>query len=139
MSLNTEHLQRCVQTLESALVLLEQSPSDSIEYEVFRNAVVKGFELTLETSVKLLRKTLKLYFSSSKAVDQLTFKDAFRHAAKHDLLTGEEVERWFIYRDNSNNTAHDYGERFAETTLVLMPGFVEDAKRLEERLARGAD
>jgi nucleotidyltransferase substrate binding protein (TIGR01987 family) len=139
MSLNTEHLQRCVQTLESALVLLEQSPSDSIEYEVFRNAVVKGFELALETSAKLLRKTLKHYFSSPKAVDQLTFKDVFRHAAKHSLLTTGEVERWLIYRDNRNDTAHDYGERFAETTLVLMPGFVEDAKHLEERLARGAD
>lgn len=44
----------------------------------------------------------------------------------HSLLSLEEVERWFVYRDNRNNTAHDYGEAFAKQTLVLIPGFLED-------------
>ena len=29
-----------------------------------------------------------------------------------------------------NDTAHDYGEGFAETTLKLLPGFITDAKAL---------
>jgi len=32
-------------------------------------------------------------------------------------MTLEEVERWFAYRDNRNDTAHDYGEGFANETL----------------------
>ena len=50
MSLNTDHLKRCIQTLENSLMRLEQNPPESIEFEIFRNAAVKGFELTLETS-----------------------------------------------------------------------------------------
>jgi hypothetical protein len=42
------------------------------------------------------------------------------------------VKRWFIYQDNRNNTAHDYGVGFAEETLKLLPAFVEDAQRLRD-------
>jgi len=135
MSINTEHLKRCIQTLEIALSMLRQNDPESLEYEVFRNSAVKGFELTLEICGKLLRKDLKPFFASPKAVDSLIFKDLFRHAAKHGILSVEEVERWLNYRDNRDNTAHDYGEGFAEETLTLLPDFIEDAKRLEKRLS----
>ena len=137
MALNTEHLNRCIRTLESALSLLNKSDPDSVDYEIYRNASVKGFELALETSGKLLRKALKPYFATSEAVDRLAFKDIFRHAAKHGLLNVEEVERWLEYRDNRNTTAHDYGKGFAEETLALLPDFVVDAKRLQEVLGHG--
>lgn len=131
MRLNTDHYSRCIQTLETSLAQLEMSQPESIEYEVFRNAVVKGFELTLETAGKLLRKALKAYTGRPRDVDALTYKDVLRHAAKHDLMNTEEVERWFNYRDNRNNTAHDYGVGFAEDTLKLLPAFITDARRLE--------
>ena len=44
----------------------------------------------------------------------LSFKDVFRQAHKHSLITEEETARWMKYRDNRNNTAHDYGQVFAE-------------------------
>jgi nucleotidyltransferase substrate binding protein (TIGR01987 family) len=134
MPLNTDHMLRCIQTLESSLAMLQRAQVDSVEYEVFRNAVVKGFELTLETTGKLLRKALKAYGGNPRSVDDLTYKDVLRHAAKHGLLTLEEVEHWFTYRDNRNDTAHDYGEAFAKQTLVLMPDFVADARALESSL-----
>lgn len=135
MSLNTDHLLRCIQTLETSLAMLEQAEGDSIESEVYRNAVVKGFELVLETTGKLLRKALKAYGGSPKAVDELFYKDVLRHAAKRGLLSAEEVERWFAYRDNRNNTAYDYGEGFAKETLQLMPTFLIDARRIEQALS----
>jgi nucleotidyltransferase substrate binding protein (TIGR01987 family) len=114
---------------------------ESIDFDVFRNAVVKGFELTLETAGKLLRKALKEYTGRPREVDALTYKDVLRHAAKHDLMGADAVERWFIYRDNRNNTAHDYDVGFAEETLELLPGFIRDARAVEvvlrERLGRG--
>ena len=134
MTLNTDHLQRCIATLRQSLLLLNQREPNCIEYEIFRNAVVKGFELSLETTGKLLKKALKPYFANPKDVDQLSFKDIFRHASKHGLLTVDETKRWFIYRDNRNDTAHDYGIGFAEETLKLLPTFIEDAQRLKEAL-----
>ena len=84
----------------------------------------------MEQTGKLLRKRLRSYLHSIKAADKLIFKDVFRHAALRGLLTEEEVERWLHYRDNRNNTAHDYGVNFAEETIVLLPQFIEDATNL---------
>lgn len=134
MNLQTEHLQRCILTLESSVSMLGQSPSGSTEYEVFRNAVVKGFELVLELSGKLLRRALREYEGNIRKVDDLYFKDVLRHAAKYGLLDTAAVSRWFTYRDNRNSTAHDYGVAFAQETLGLLPGFIADAKALESCL-----
>ena len=135
MSLQTAHLDRCLRTLEAALNQLRQAAPESIDYDIYRNAVIKGFELSLETSGKLLRKSLKTYFPAPAAVDELTFKDVLRHAAKHRLLTPEAVERWFAYRDNRNLTAHDYGQALAEDTLAVLPAFITDARALSSALA----
>jgi hypothetical protein len=135
VSISTDHRKRSLATLERSLNMLASADAGSVEYEVFRNAVVKGFELSLETSAKLLRRSLKPFFASPGAVDKLSYKDGFRHAAKHGLVSLDEVERWFSYRDNRNNTAHDYGLLFAEETLRLIPSFVADARAQEVRLA----
>jgi nucleotidyltransferase substrate binding protein (TIGR01987 family) len=131
MTLNTDHYARCIRTLELTLDQLKKAEPESIEFEIFRNAAVKGFELTLETAGKLLRKALKAYTGRPREVDALTFKDVLRQAAKHTLLSTDEVGRWFAYRDNRNDTAHDYGVGFAEETLKLLPSFVQDAQALE--------
>src|SRR3990167_290106 len=117
--LDTTHLQQCIVTLEASLSFLERTDKDNIQYEVFRNATIKGFELTLEIAKTLLKKAIKPFFSTPKEVDVLTFKDIFRYGAKHGFLSLEETKRWFEYRDNRNYTAHDYGVGFAETTLSL--------------------
>lgn len=131
MSINTEYLERYIQTTEQAYKLINQEQEGSINYEMYRNALVKGFEMTLELSGKLLRKKLAPYFASKKAVDALTFKDLYRNAYKHSLIDENTVERWLKYRDNRNNTAHDYGKEFAEETLVLIKDFISDAKDLK--------
>jgi nucleotidyltransferase substrate binding protein (TIGR01987 family) len=143
MKLDTGHYARCIRTLEMSLERYREAEPESPEQEVFRNAVVKGFELTLETAGKLLRKALKAYTGRPRDIDALTYKEVLRHATKHDLMTTEAVTRWFHYRDNRNDTAHDYGVGFAEATLDLLPGFLEDARALErvihDRLGRDDD
>lgn len=51
---------------------------DEIDYDMYRSASVKEFEIILEQCGKLLRKALKPYFHSSKSVDQLYYKDVFK-------------------------------------------------------------
>jgi hypothetical protein len=134
MILNTDHLSRCIKTLRSSLTLYERAETGSIEQEVFRNAIVKGYELTQETAFRLLKKALMDFGHGAKKLDATPIKEILSLGATHGLLSLEEVERWFAYRDNRNNTAHDYGEGFAKETLVLLPGFIADATRLEALL-----
>ena len=137
MAISTEYLERCIQTLEKSYTLIKTVEEGSIDYEMYRNSLVKSFEITLEQAGKLLRKRITPYFASKKAVDTLTFKDIFRHAHKHSLLSDDELERWFSYRDNRNNTAHDYGRAFAEETILLIDNFLQDVKKLKSVIENG--
>ena len=137
MTINTEYFKRRIETLEKSYEHLKKSEEGSIDYEMYRNALVKGFEITLEQSGKLLRKRLAPFFASKKAVDTLVFKDLFRHALKLSLLNEDEVNRWMKYRDNRNNTAHDYGKAFAEETLSLMDNFLQDVYHLKDIINNG--
>lgn len=140
MKIDTTFLRRCIASLERAIEGIEEvGGGDDVMYDVFRAACVKEFELVLEQSGKLLRKRIAAFFASNRQADRLAFKDLFRHAAKHGLVDGATVERWLAYRDNRNDTAHDYGEEFAEATLKLLPAFVEDAKALVEAIEAAGD
>ncbi len=129
--IHTEYLERCIQTLEKAHLMLKQSKENSIDYDLFRSALIKTFEITLEQSGKLLKKKITPFFATKKAADSLSFKDIFRYAHQYSFLTEEETKRWLKYRDNRNNTAHDYGEIFAKETLILMEDFLKDVKTLK--------
>jgi len=129
-NLDTAYLTRCVTTLEQAFEELGRHDPEEILYDIYRAACVKEFELVLEQSGKLLRKRLRPWFASNRQADRLTFKDVFRHAAKHGLITADACERWLEYRDNRNDTAHDYGAGFGEATLKLLSTFIADARAL---------
>lgn len=58
---------------------------------------------------------------------------------RHGLVEPDAAERWMRYRDNRNETAHDYGEGFAEATLELLPQFVVDARALAEVIEADGD
>lgn len=132
--LNTVHLRHCLDVLAAALARLKKAEPESMNHELLRNAAIKGFELSLETSGKLLRKALRAFMDSPLLTDELTFKDVLRHAGRYGLLMPDEIERWFEYRESRNTTAHDYGMAFAEETLRLLPSFLNDAGRLEQTL-----
>ena len=132
--LNVHHLRRCIETLSYSLTLYQQAPIGDIQQEVYRNAIVKGFELTQEVAFKLLRKSLKAYGHGGKKLETLFVKDLIRLAAAHGLMELDAAERWFKYRDNRNDTAHDYGVGFAEETLALIAPFLLDLNQLAATL-----
>lgn len=134
MRIDTTYFERCINTLGKAYDLLLMANPDSLDYDMYRSACIKEFEIILEQRGKLLRKVLKPYFHSSKEVDKLIFKDIFRQAVLRSIITDQTCERWLQYRDNRNNTAHDYGVNFAEETLTLLPQFIADAAMLAEAI-----
>ena len=126
--------------MERAYSKLNSLPNrDHPDYELYRAACVKEFELVLEQGGKLLRKRLSVYFASASEAARLTYKDLFRYASRHDLMDIVTVERWIQYRDNRNDTVHDYGEGFAESTLILLPKFIVDANTLAELIEQNTD
>ena len=92
-----------------------------MEYDVYRNAVIKGFELVLETGGKLLGKSsnsfsllpLRWTGSTSRMYYAIPPNMACSRPTRSDAV--------FFYRDNRNLTAHDYGETPAEEALRLKP------------------
>ena len=135
MALNLDHLLRTAATLEQALLALSSCTSEQeILFDLYRNAAIKSFDLSLETAGKLLRKALKAYASSPRSVDALVFNEVLRQAGKHGIFDQEAVERWLSYRANRNNTAHDYGENFANQTLKLLPSYLNELRLLAVKL-----
>jgi hypothetical protein len=66
MSLNADHLLHTVATLELALIeSRKETDADSVMYDLYRNAAIKSFELSLETAGKLSRKALVSVSSES--------------------------------------------------------------------------
>lgn len=131
MALNVEHLLRTAATLEQALLAIKtHGKQNDVMFDLYRNAAIKSFELSLETIGKLLRKALKFYSGNPKIIDALVFNDVLRHAGKHSLLDTPAIGRWLAYRANRNSTAHDYGEGFANDTLALLPQYLQDVRDL---------
>ena len=115
-------------------ISLKRSPTKSIERPASKN-----FELVLEQCGRLLRMRLREFFASNRQADRLSFKDVFRYAAKYCIISADSCERWFEYRDNHNDTVHDYGRGFAEGTLILLPGIIGDARELISAIESGND
>lgn len=135
MKMDVAFFLRTAATLEQALIALDKTPaSEEVMFDLYRNAAIKSFELSLETAGKLLRRALKAFGGSPRNVDALVFNDVLRQGGKHGLLDQAAVERWLAYRDNRNSTAHDYGAGFANETLKLLPAYLTDVRALAAKL-----
>ena len=133
VTIDTTYLRSRIRKLETVLREIETlNGEEHVLFDMYRDYCIEEFERVLEQSGKLLRKRLAPYFASNKQADRLTFKDLFRHAARHDLLDIEAVERWLVYRSNREDEANDSGDPFANATLPLMPEFITDAKNLAD-------
>ena len=129
-ALDTDFTRRCIRTLDQALLTLSKADLEPVTHDIYRAACIKEFEIVSEQCAKLLKKSLVAFFASARAVDALTYKDVFRHAAKHGLIELDAAERWLVYRDHRNQSAHEYGQNFADAVLLQLPQFLVDATAL---------
>jgi nucleotidyltransferase substrate binding protein (TIGR01987 family) len=128
MAIDITYYERCTDTLDRAFGLLRDSEPDGLDYNMYRSACIKEFEIILEQTGKLLRRILKPYFHSPGEVDKLIFKDVIRNAVLRGLMSTESAERWLVYRDIRNATAHDYGKELADETINHLGDFISDAR-----------
>lgn len=134
--IDTKYIEKCVDTLELAYSEIIRVDKGTLHYELFRSAIIKEFEIIIEQSGKLLKRELYHFLPSKDAVDRLYFKDIFRHAAKCNILSVEESERWLEYRDNRNALSHEYGKELAEETLNVILKFIKDSRVLINKVGK---
>ena len=135
MSLSVDFLLRKADSLERVLwVIGQETDHDSISFDLYRELAIETFELTLETTGKLLRKAVKAFTGRPRAVDSWTYNDVLRHACKHGLLDSYAVGRWMQYRHNRDSEANDEGQGFVHETLGLLPTYLADVRALAPRI-----
>ena len=59
--IDTQFLERCIKALETAFEQLNKTEESAIEYDIYRSAVIKEFEIILEQSEALKEKTSTLF------------------------------------------------------------------------------
>ena len=139
-SIDTTFFKECLDRLEAYCQLLDRDDEDETARRLGREMCIERFEVALEQSGKLLKKTLRPWFPSNRAADRLTFRDAFRHAAKHGLIDVEAAERWLTYRDSLNGSGEPDGDDPVVVAAVeRMPAFVADARALASIIDEAPD
>lgn len=134
MHISTTHLERCLQTLTASLQKLQATESDSIEFDIYRNAVIKGFELSQEICGKLLRRALKAYGGSPKEVDEIVYKEVLRRCAKQTILEPAFTEKLWVYTTKQQSVADDDYIPFVQEILPLLPIFITEMSHISNLL-----
>jgi nucleotidyltransferase substrate binding protein (TIGR01987 family) len=136
MNIDTSYIERCLKTMDNARRALLLTKQNSEFYDIYRAAIIKEFELILEQAGKLLRRALRDYVSNPSDIDRAVFKDVFRMAAQHGIITEASSKNWLRFRDSRNATAHNYGEQLADEILELLADFSVETQALVQNINR---
>lgn len=138
MGVDTTFLRSRIDRLGACLDALDDV-DDATARRLAGDVCTGYFEVALEQSGKLLRKSLRPWFASNRQADRLTFRDVFRHAAKHGLIDVEAAERWLGYRDAVDRFVDRENEvRFDAAAIDLLRAFLADARAVADTIDRGA-
>ena len=101
---------------------------------------VRGVQLVVLTGQPCQPATYRILSCTSLGTQDDVFvtPDSFRTAARHGMFTRDEVDAWFLHRDNHNTTAHEYGRNFAEKIVVSLPQFIRNADAVLATLRKHA-
>jgi len=118
----------------SLISILERYERENHDIDI-RDAVIKRFEYTFSTSVKIIYRYLK--YAYAELDDTLSFNDAIRKANQSGILL-TNLETWDIYRKKRNLTSHIYNEEMINDIIKIIPQFIDECNflinKLEEKL-----
>ena len=144
--LDISDLKRCVnnfyRTLEEALkreneflaIKQEFEDADDFLYHFSRSAMIQVFEITVESSWKMMQRWVKI--NSDNKIHEKPKRELFRTAHQCGLISDPVV--WWGFYDGRNKTSHTYDEEIAEEVYDLakkLGNYLSDfIERLEKRL-----
>ena len=105
-------------------------------HEGIAESVIRRFRICYDCLWKVLRK----YLIEGLGIAEIpsSSKSVIRLAHENNMFSSPP-EQWFLYADARTSTSHDYGEKFAETTLHLLPAFLADAKAFADMIEQADD
>ena len=102
--LNIDILKQSYTTLTDAWEVYQKGFSDKKLEEMISDSCVKRFEYTMETSLKIMRKFLKLEYG--KDDKELTVNNIFRLMQGYSFISN--WESWKEYYAKRNDASHEY-------------------------------
>ncbi len=137
MGIDTTFLRTRLDRLDACLDALDDADDadDGLPRRLAGEVCAEYFEVALEQSGKLFRKSLRRWFASNRQADRLTFREVFRRAAKHGLIDIEAAERWLGYRDAVDGLVdRENDDRFDAAAIDLLRAFLADARALVDTI-----
>lgn len=119
---NINALTNALTSLNNCWEIYLLKKEDTSITDIVADSCVKRFEYTMETSLKLMRKYLKLIYA--KDDKELTVNNIFRLMAGYDMITN--WENWKMYYAKRNDTSHEYNIEKARELLKIIPQFISD-------------
>jgi nucleotidyltransferase substrate binding protein (TIGR01987 family) len=133
MELDITPLQRAVARLDEGLLRYLKDVSDV----QIRDGLIQRFEFTYELSHKMLKRYLEATSANPADFDAMDFQTLIRTGNEQGLLLGD-WPAWRTWRNLRARTSHTYNEDVALEVVAAIPGFLDEAKYLLQRLTERA-
>jgi len=130
--LDYSHLQQALKLLQESIRIYDLHQQDAELKDVLRDSVIQRFEYSYELSIRMLRRTLEQLSDHADEIQQASFKELIRIAAKKGLL--DKPSQWFNFRNKRNITSHTYNEDKAADVFAIIPEFYQAAHNLLQHL-----
>lgn len=131
MPLELHSLRKSVDALNGVLAKSDDAEFmrglDEIAQRAVKSGVIQHFEFTYELCWKFIKRWLEMNVGAA-AVDGVTRRELFRHAAENRLI--DDVERWMRHHYARNQTSHTYEPEVAEDVYAAAHDFARDAQSL---------
>ena len=135
MKLDLSSLRKAVESLEKTIRVADDdafmSRLEEDQKQAVKAGVILNFEFTYELCWKFMKRWLEMNLGSAH-VTGVTRRQLFRLSAEHQLVG--DVDRWMVYHDARNETAHTYDESTAEDVFETANEFLDDAQKLLQAL-----
>jgi nucleotidyltransferase substrate binding protein (TIGR01987 family) len=131
-TLDISSLEKAVASLETAVKSYESNKGSLPlqERDLLRDGTIQRFEYTFELCWKMIKRYLEMY--GLEKIDKTTNRELFRIANENGLL--RDVESWFGYLDDRNQTSHIYDQEIAEDVFSSIEGFLRNAQFVLDQL-----
>lgn len=129
MELDITPLGRAVARLDEGLRRYLQDTRD----DQIRDGLIQRFEFTYELSHKMLKRYLEAASANPAAFDAMDFQTLIRTGNEQGLLLGE-WPAWRTWRNLCARSSHAYNENVALEVVGAIPGFLDEARHLLDRL-----
>ena len=125
------NLKNCIVSLEECINAYKINKDEKIQTFI-EDSCVKRFEVTVETSWKIMKRYLKDFYG--KDDKELTMNSIFRLMEGYGFRNSWEI--WREYYEKRNDTSHEYNREKAKKILKIAENLLQDAKFLYGELEK---